>query len=165
MTEKGQVKHRFEAILNECTAHTRRLNQAVSRCGAFFPLSSTTYAELSDDQVEHVDQLVYRFTKLQDALGAKLFPLIASVLREDAESLTVFDVLAELEKAGAIPDASDWASLRETRNQLTHDYGDDPEESSQQPNEVMDQVDKLKAAARQAEPFVRERVLPSLPAA
>jgi hypothetical protein len=73
--KKSPSKERFEAILRECAAHQIRLAQAKARCSEFFPLDASTYEHLTDDQVEHVDQLIYRFTKLQDALGAKLSPL------------------------------------------------------------------------------------------
>ena len=106
---------------------------------------------------------MYRFTKLQDALGAKLFPAITAVLREDATSLTVFDMLAELEKAGALPSADTWLALRETRNQLAHDYEDDPQEGSAYLNSVFDAVGSLLSAEEAVRSFVETRVLPSLP--
>ena len=59
---------RFESVLRESSVHQKRLTQAKQKCAAVFPLVPTTYSELTDDQVEHIDQLVYRFTKLQDAL-------------------------------------------------------------------------------------------------
>lgn len=161
MNKRSSTK-RFEAILRECAAHQRRLSQARERCSLFFPLTPDSYENLTDEQVEHVDQMVYRFTKLQDALGTKLFPAILSVLREDAASLTVFDMLTELEKAGAITDAGRWAAMRETRNQLAHDYQDDPEEGSRYLNDLFDAVNELRATAERAAGFVRDRVLPGL---
>lgn len=162
MKKKATSKERFEMILRECAAHQRRLSQARERCAGFFPLTPDSYENLTDEQVEHVDQMVYRFTKLQDALGAKLFPAILSVLREDAASLTVFDMLSELEKSGAITDAEGWAAMRETRNQLAHDYQDDPEEGSRYLNDLFDWVNELRATAERAAGFVRDRVLPGL---
>ena len=162
MKKKATSTERFEAILRECAAHEKRLSQAKDRCSGFFPLTPETCESLSDEQVVHVDQMVYRFTKLQDALGAKLFPAVLSVLREDAASLTVFDMLTELEKAGAISDAGSWVAMRETRNQLAHDYQDDPEEGSRYLNDLFDAVEELKATAEMATGFVRDRVLPGL---
>ena len=85
------------------------------------------------------------------------------VLREDWVFLTIFDVLAEFEKAGALPSADRWVALREIRNQLAHDYQDDPEEGSRYHNELYAAVDDLCKAADLTMCFVRERVLPSLP--
>lgn len=152
---------RINAILRECAIHSERLESARTKCGAFFPLDATSYPELTADQIEHIDQLVYRFTKLQDALGAKLFPGIASALREDAEALSVMDTLALLEKVGAISDAGKWIQLRETRNELAHDYVDDPEQGSAQLNALYEAVAELEAVRVQADSFARSRVLES----
>ena len=92
-----------------------------------------------------------------------MFPMTVAVLREDSVSLTILDVLAELEKAGALPSADRWVALREIRNQLAHDYQDDPEEGSRYLNELYAAVDDLSKAGDQIMRFVRERVLPSLP--
>jgi Fe2+ or Zn2+ uptake regulation protein len=156
-------KERLSAILRECDAHALRLTQARTRCVAIFPLSSDSYASLSDDQVRDIDQMVYRFTKLQDALGAKLFPAILSVLREDAASRTVYDMLSELEKAGAIHSAEDWIAMRETRNQLAHDYHDDPDEGSRYLTDLFNNVERLLATADSAARFAQDDVLPSMP--
>ena len=92
---------KLELILRECEVHARRLKHARAVCDPWFPLNKTSYSSLTDNEIAHVDQLIYRYTKLQDALGAKLFPQIVSHLREDAESLTVIDRLAQLERAHA----------------------------------------------------------------
>ena len=83
-------------------------------------------------------------------------------MREDAASLTVFDVLAELEKAGAIPNANRWVATREMRNQLAHDYQDNSDEGSRSLNDLFSAVDELIGTGNQATGFVRERVLPSV---
>jgi hypothetical protein len=154
---------RYRALLHECKTHRKRVVQAHQRIKRLFPLDADTYVALEDEQVAYVDQLVYRYTKLQDVLGAKLYPAILAALREDAASMTVFDMLSELEKAGVVPSTRSWLALRETRNQLAHDYQDDPKEGSEYLNRVFDSVDSLLRAAEQAESFVQERVIPSLP--
>ncbi len=153
---------RFQAILHECDVHARRLTHARKVCGEYFPLTPTTYSELSEDAITRIDQLVYRFTKLQDALGAKLFPMIVAQLREDADSLTVLDKLHELEKARAITDADRWQELREIRNQLTHDYEDDAEAAANYLQDRFLRSETLIEYKNQAANFVNERVLPAL---
>jgi hypothetical protein len=68
-----------------------------------------------------------RFTKLQDVLGAKVFPRILTRLGEDVRSMAFIDVLSRLEALGFIDSADTWLSLREQRNRLSHDYPDDPD--------------------------------------
>jgi hypothetical protein len=53
---------------------------------------------LSDDEVEHVDQFLFRFAKLQDAIGQKLFKTILLFLREDIEEKPFIDILNLKEK-------------------------------------------------------------------
>ena len=153
---------RLYSLIDECKAHRKRLEQAKEKCAPFFPLTSIAYSELKDDQVEHIDQMVYRFTKLQDALGAKLFPAVISQLKSDADALPFIDVLNSLEKAGAIPEAKEWITLREIRNQLVHDYGDDPEAGSTNLNMVFDKVESLVTVWETTRAFVVEKILPSL---
>lgn len=155
-------RDRFESLLAECEAHEHRLNQAKANCRQMFPLDAGAYAALTDEQVTNIDQLVYRFSKLQDAVGAKLVPATVRALREDAATLTIIDSLNELEKAGALESAERWMQLRETRNQLAHDYQDDPEEGSENLNSVYRALDYLLSEAQRLCSFVRTRVLPGL---
>ena len=157
MSANDQKK--LELILRECGIHARRMEHARGVCDSWFPLDEASYSSLTDDQIAHVDQLIYRYTKLQDALGAKLFPLIVGHLREDAESMTVIDKLAQLERAHAIADAERWQELRELRNQLAHDYEDDAEIAAGYLNDLYEASASLLAFQEQATRFARERIL------
>ncbi len=158
MNQGGQEK--LMAILRECDVHAGRVEYARGECSRLFPLTSDSCRTLSDDEVAHVDQLIYRFTKLRDALGAKLFPAIVGYLREDAESLTVLDRLAHLERAQVISNAERWQELRELRNQLAHDYQNDGETAAGYLNELYETSATLLTYHTQANQFVRERILP-----
>ena len=153
---------KMRALLDQVEIHMQRLSSANGKCSALFPMDEARYRELDDAEIEHIDQLLYRFTKLQDALGAKLFPAIVSVLREDADALTIFDTLAVLERAGAIPDQSGWMHIRELRNQITHEYENDAPRGTAMLNGVYDTVPELLHIAGQAKTFTSDRILPSL---
>jgi hypothetical protein len=49
----------------------------------FMPLDAKRYQQLTDDEIEHIDQFLFRFAKLQDAMGEKLFLLILEFLKEE----------------------------------------------------------------------------------
>ena len=159
---RAETASRLREILHEITVHTRRIATASISCNPLFPLTGDRYRGLSDDEIAHIDQLLYRFTKLQDALGAKLFPALVGLLREDAASMTVIDKLQVLEQAGVVPDADAWTRLREIRNQLAHDYEDDPHQAVVYLNDVFTAVEALNAVAAQSQAFVQQRVLPSM---
>ncbi len=154
---------RMRALLRECGIHARRIRRARDRCAELFPLSEESYRALTEDEVEHIDQLLYRFTKLQDVLGARLFPALMGTLREDADSMTIFDVLAALEGAGAIPSQEEWLRLRELRNRIAHEYEYDARAGSESLNELYTSLDELLRAWEATSRFANEKVLPSLP--
>src|SRR6056297_1949600 len=155
----GGNRYRFESLIFKCEAHAKRILQAKEKLKSLFPLSPNKYTALTDEEVVHIDQLVYRFTKLQDTLGSKLFPSIVSVLREDSKTLTIFDVLNDLEKREAIPSAEDWMILREPRNQIANDYENDPENGSYYLNEVFERARELVSITKQAINFTRVNIL------
>jgi len=152
-------KERIRSLINECRIHEKRILHAREQCAELIPLNAESYANLSEDKIEHIDQLVYRFGKLQDAIGAKLFLRIVETLQEGTERLTFIDKLNILEKAGVINSARQWRILREIRNQLAHDYEDDPEEGSKYLNDLFYSADTLIKINRQVLEFVEKNIL------
>lgn len=71
-----------------------------------------------------LDQFAYRYTRLQDDMGTRLFPAILRALGEEIAAMPVLDRLNRLEQLGWLPSADDWSDLRRIRNEFTHD---DPE--------------------------------------
>ena len=43
-----------------------------SRIGEYFPINLDSFKCLEENQIEHIDQFIYRFTKLQDSIGLRL---------------------------------------------------------------------------------------------
>ena len=80
---------------------------------------------LEDEEIIFiVDSLLFRFAKLQDFLGQKIF---RNFLEYQGLSFNNFyDILKELEKE-EILDIDLWGSLREIRNELSHEYPDKEE--------------------------------------
>ena len=80
---------------------------------------------LNDEEIIFIlDSLLFRFAKLQDFLGQKIF---RNFLEYQGLSFNSFyDILKELEKE-KILDIDLWASLREIRNELAHEYPDKKE--------------------------------------
>lgn len=91
-----------------------------------FPLSAEKLSALNGTELAVLDQFSLRFAKLQDAMGAKLFPAVLELTKEQGELSAFMDKLNRLEKIGAISSAEHWLLLREMRNEFSHDYPDDP---------------------------------------
>jgi hypothetical protein len=125
---KQIIISKIEKILNECDKHLIRVNKAYDNTVAILPLDARTYQGLNDDEVEHIDQYLFRFAKLQDVMGTKLFKYILMFLDENVEGMPFVDVLNRMEKLSLLNDSKVWRELRDIRNELSHQYDDDPEE-------------------------------------
>lgn len=73
---------------------------------------------------ERVDAFVGRFGRLQDTLGDKVLPMALALNAERVG--TVAENLDQAERIGWIESADAWLALRRLRNQMVHEYIDDP---------------------------------------
>lgn len=113
--------------LRACEKHAGRLQWAIESMKPRFPMNAETLSSLTETDQAIMDQLILRYSKLQDAMGARLFPALLDVLQEPGDLDTFVDKLNRLEKLGVIESAEQWQEFREMRNQFAHDYPDDPE--------------------------------------
>lgn len=77
-------------------------------------------AELS----ERVEAFVARFSRLQDTIGDKLIPELLRALGEPQGA--VIDNLDRAERLGWLESADEWLATRKLRNQMIHEYIEDP---------------------------------------
>jgi hypothetical protein len=98
---------------------------------------------LDDETVQDWDQLILRMTKLQDAMGSRLFPSTLDVLQEPYEDRPMLDKLHRLEQLGMLPSAQDWQRLRAVRNRFAHDYPEDDDLKAELLNEAAESVASL----------------------
>jgi hypothetical protein len=76
------------------------------------------------DLAERVEAFVSRFGRLQDTLGDKLLP---AYLAAHGERMATFvENLDRAERLGLIKDAQAWLDMRRLRNQMVHEYVEDP---------------------------------------
>jgi len=130
------VKEKLERLFLECDKHILRINHASKKMETFFPLNVKKYENLNDDEVAHIDQFLFRFAKLQDTMGQKLFRFILLFLNEDIEGKPFIDILNLLEKLNLLKSVNEWKELREDRNELSHNYDDNPEEMAESLNKL-----------------------------
>lgn len=89
-----------------------------------FDLDRVKQMDTDIDLSERVDAFVGRFSRLQDTVGDKLLPQLLTVLGEKVES--VIDNLDRAEKLGFLDSSDEWMSIRNLRNQMIHEYIEDP---------------------------------------
>lgn len=108
--------------------HYSRMHFASKSLENDFPLTIQKYTDWPEEKIALSDQMIYRFSKLQDTIGNKLFKLILQRKAEDTEGLSFKDILLKLEKLHILDSSEKWLQLRETRNIVTHEYPDSIEE-------------------------------------
>lgn len=89
-----------------------------------FTLEQATRLEADPDLAERVEAFVGRFGRLQDTLGDKLLPLLLDSLGE--KSSATIDNLDRAERLELLQSADEWMTMRNLRNQMIHEYVEDP---------------------------------------
>lgn len=156
MNPAEALQHKLLPALCESERHLRRLRYATSRSKGLFPLSAERYLNLSDPEVASLDQMLFRFGKLQDAIGQRLLPAILLAGQEWQDNATFLDKLNRLEKLGAVPSALEWIKLRDLRNNAMHEYPDEPEVNAANLNAVYASIATLEAHLNRARAYVQE---------
>lgn len=90
------------------------------------PFTAQRVCRLAEDidLAERVEAFVSRFGRLQDTLGDKLLPAFFAAHGE--KTATFMDNLDRAERLGLIADAQAWVDTRRLRNQMVHEYVEDP---------------------------------------
>ena len=129
---------KINRLIKECDKHQYRIKSAYGKIQPKLPLTLALYSQLTDEDIEHIDQFIFRFSKLQDAIGQRFFKAMLTFLEEDVEGVPFIDILNKLEKFQLIESADQWKQLREIRNTIAHEYDDSPELMVQVLNSVFD---------------------------
>jgi len=140
-----ETRLRIESAIRENDTHIRRLERAKRLLAKFFPLTTETFQNLTEEQIEHIDQFVYRFTKLQDSMGTRLLPAVYSWLEANSRPMPFLDILKRLEQLGLIEDASQWQFFRNLRNNLAHDYPESAQQTVETLNLLHQRIQELQS--------------------
>ena len=132
-----------DKYINECNKHKIRVVESYNAVQSIFPISAKKYQNLSDDEVKNIDQYLFRFSKMQDTIGEKLFRIVVDDFVEDSSAMSFVDILNRLERVGILSLANDWIILRKARNNIAHQYDDEPEEMADAINKIFAQKDIL----------------------
>jgi len=117
-------KQKVADNLKESDKHLKRLNDAFEELNKdiAFPIEAKNYHHILNNKqnLAYSDQIIYRFSKLQDCMGAKLFKSILLYQGENIDK-PFLDILNQLEKMDII-DVDEWFEIRDLRNEIAHDY-------------------------------------------
>lgn len=148
------VKLRLLEAWQQCQRHEHHLSHALAAIEPTLPLTAQALAGLGDEAVQDWDQFVLRFTKLQDTIGARLFPTLLEFLQEPYEDRPMLDKLNRLEKLGYLARVDEWQTLRTIRNRFAHDYPEDDALKAAYLNEAVASVYILRNLLARVAPVV-----------
>jgi len=133
----------LKVVFIELEKHKERLVYSKKKIESWDEIDEKTFQ--NPEKVETIDSFIFRFSKLQDSIGEKLFPLTLEFLGEEVRNKPFIDILNRLEKLELIESAQKWKELRELRNVLTHTY----------PWETEIIIDTVKIALRKSEELIK----------
>jgi len=136
------IKQTFIEKLHECNQHKKRLISAKNRLKDVIPLDVDNYNNLDDLKISTIDQMIFRFSKLQDTLGDKVFPSILELSGEKVKAMTFIDRLNRLEELELLC-KNEWMALRKDRNEIAHEYSFNQDEVVDGINLIFNRVDDL----------------------
>jgi hypothetical protein len=122
----------------------------------YMPLTVELYTSLNDIDVSFLDQLVFRFSKLQDTLGEKVFPGILRLSEEEVKRKTFIDILNRLEELGII-EKNEWLKLREIRNEIAHEYSFNTDEQVESITNIYNACNDLISINLDIDKFCQEK--------
>ena len=149
MTQFDIIALKLRPALAECELHQKRLHQAWLEASAFDAFKPKPTTTLSETEVRTLDQMVFRFGRLQDAMSTRLLPALLQLTQEWQDNEPFIDKLNRAEKLGMLPSAEQWQLLRELRNQTAHEYPAHPELVLANLQQLLNHVPMLERAHQQ----------------
>ncbi len=151
------MSDRLDFYLKEANIHIERLDDVLERLKNIYPLDSNKFENLNSYEKDMLDTLAFRFAKLQDLIGSKIFREFLKEMGYIVEEKTFFEILKEIEKEGII-DIDSWNEFRKVRNFLSHEYLYSFEDGIEAINYLIDKTPALIEVIRKIEDKVeRER--------
>ncbi len=143
---------RYKSYYKEVNKHLERLEKAFKKLQNFgyLPLDKESVKTIleNDDLIPILDQIIYRYSKLQETLG-KLIRTYLYLKGENVENMPIIDVINMASKYGIALDKEKWFELRELRNMLVHEYEDELFKIADTLNKIFKEIDLIKEVIKQ----------------
>lgn len=125
MTVEPKIALRLQFLVRVVRKECKHLATTDQRLfGGLFTQEQATRLEEDPDLAERVAAFVGRFGRLQDTVGDKLLPVLLTALGEKPSA--AIDNLDRAERLGLLTSADEWMTMRNLRNQMVHEYVEDP---------------------------------------
>lgn len=153
-----ELENKLTETLAICELHHQRMMFAFSSIEKYWPLTEFNFSQINQIELALFDQLIYRFSKLQDSMGTRLFKQLLEALEEDISGLPFIDILFKMEKLNLIDSAKDWVALRQTRHTVSHEYPFYKEIQIEELNLLPEDVEKLSLIWIKLKEYALERL-------
>jgi len=125
MTLEPKIALRLQFLARVVRKECKHLTTTDQRLfGGLFTSEQASRLEGDPDLAERVEAFVGRFGRLQDTVGDKLLPLLLTALGEKPSA--AIDNLDRAERLDLLKSADEWILMRNLRNQMVHEYVEDP---------------------------------------
>ncbi|MFM8455000.1 MAG: hypothetical protein ACKOAD_08650 [Gammaproteobacteria bacterium] len=131
------------SVLDTAEHHLKQLQSSLEKIKRYFPISQEQIKNLTTEEIAMIDSLVYRFSKLQDLIGAQLINICLDLAQEPVVNHTMIDKINKLSKFGVAINPALWSELREIRNQIAHEYPNAPDLVASKLNELYSRIPSL----------------------
>jgi hypothetical protein len=145
---------RIKYYLIEANKHIERIKNAKETLIKFYPFTLETLEILEENEKDKIDVLIFRFAKLQDLLGEKIFRIYFE-LNAINTNRPFIELLSLLEKE-EILEVDKWVELRYIRNKISHEYPYNEEEITEAINEILKKVNYLIEVKEKIEKRINE---------
>jgi len=112
---------RLKLYIEEAYIHIDRLEDVLKTLDDLYPFTTDILETISLEIKDKLDVLAFRFAKLQDLIGTKIFRAYLLVSQYPVEDKNFLELLKELEKENII-NIDKWSEFRGVRNSISHDY-------------------------------------------
>jgi len=136
------IKDRILFYLKEADIHIQRLKEVLVELKKLYPINYDKLEDFDTIQKDKLDVLAFRFSKLQDILGAKIFRKYLEYLNYPIQDKNFLELLKELNKENIV-DIDKWAEFRAVRNSIAHDYPYNDDEKIEAINYLIQNVEYL----------------------
>jgi hypothetical protein len=149
----------LKSVVEECKLHATRLDYAYSNISFLIPFNAKKVERLKAEEISYLDQYIFRFSKLQDALGQKLFKAVLDVLGENFHNKPFLDIFHRLEQLDIVENYPLWQELRVIWNEIAHEYEENPSEMAEKLNEILNGKEALENYLNMVLRYVKNKKL------
>ena len=142
------IKERLDKYFYEINTHIELIYEAKKALKNKLPIAD--YKDLTSLEKFALNTLIFRFSKLQDLIGTKVFRNYLDFVGFETSAKSFFDILKEIEKEKII-DIDSWDELRQLRNQIAHEYPEGEDEAIESINLFIEKSDILIETAKKLE--------------